>query len=726
MFLKPSLCKILVLFVLFASMAVLPALAGKPEAERPARPVVGEIHAFQLQPDLGRAVAKNDRKVWTHRETFEGAAFVKPRFVDFNLRKGDVLIVRSASGRVVEELRGRGPKEVGSFWGLSAFGDVLSLELSFENDYLTPPFVIERVILGDPAMLESLTAEPEQALLPEAFAAKSVCSPLDNEDVFCYQGDAAKWSNVIGSVGVMTAGGNPAAGALWCSGANVSAQNYILTNYHCIANNAECGNSEFVFKYYRTGCGDGSPTTVDWAGFRCDEIVASSPFDNFCDPNLDHLDFSLNSVIGDPAPTYGFVQPDPTPLTSGEAIYIVQHPSGRPHEIAHGADANVVVDGSVLRYYDTLDTEGGSSGSPIFRESDDLLVGLHHCGGCTTPGVGNRGMLMSDIYPWISDFLCTETLAIGGADASGLSEQIGNGDAVIDPGETWSFIPAVRNRSCSIGAVNVQAQLQAAAGSVAITLLDTTSTFGDIPAGTNAPGTPVRFQVDGAIACSGEVRIDLVNITANTGGPFEDLVGYLTGEIGETPTVTVEFESFDGGLSLAWTVVDGGTGSGDAGTWTTDNPGNRVLLNPPFVIADSDSLGSGQQMDEQLITPVFDVTGFSAVTLQFDHNFRFFSGGGDEQGDVDVRSSATAGAWQTVASFNGASSTGIQTLDITAYAAADLQVRFHYHQVSYDWWWAIDDFYLLGLEPRTCNGLGPMFEDGFESGDLSAWSESAP
>ena len=493
-----------------------------------------------------------------------------------------------------------------------------------------------------------------------------------------------------------------------------------------MANNAECSNSEFVFKYYRTGCGDGSPTTVDWAGFRCDEVLASSPFDNFCDPDLAHLDFSLNTVIGDPAATYGFVQPDPTPLTSGEAIYIVQHPDGRPHEIAHGSGSNVVVDGTVLRYYDTLDTEGGSSGSPIFRESDDLMVGLHHCGGCSTPGVGNRGMLMSDIYPLISDFLCTETLVIGSASASALTEVIGNGDAIIDPGETWSFIPAVRNRACSIEAVNVQADVQASVGSVAVNLLDPTTTFGDLPAGTNGDGTAVRFQVDGAIPCDGQVIIDLVNITANAGGPFEDVLGHLIQDIGETPSVNVAFEDFAQGIPAGWTVVDGGTGTGDAVTWTTDNPGNRDLLNPPFAIVDSDSLGTGQSMDEQLITAPIDVTGYTAVTLQFDHNFRYFSGGGDEVADVQVMSSSTNGNWQTVVSYDTASASGIQSFDITAYAAADLQVRFHYHQAVYDWWWAVDDIYLIGLEARQCSEIGPMFEDGFESGDLSAWASTEP
>jgi V8-like Glu-specific endopeptidase len=58
-----------------------------------------------------------------------------------------------------------------------------------------------------------------------------------------------------------------------------------------------------------------------------------------------------------------------------------------------------------LYYDETLDTQGGSSGSPVYRDSDDKLVGLHHCGGCP-----NSGMMMSAIYPLIEAFLSTDAV----------------------------------------------------------------------------------------------------------------------------------------------------------------------------------------------------------------------------------------------------------------------------------------------------------------------------
>ena len=378
---------------LLAFLVLLSTAAAASAQDAPAElPVVGHGVSYLVTPDLPALSDGETVGVWSHTLVVPEATFIKPQFVDLNLAKGDELIVRSASGRVIEVLTGKGPKDMGTFWGLSGRGDKMTLELRYHSEYEAAPFRIEEVVRGDIDVFGGPTGDG-----PE-----SICAPGDFEDVICYDDDATKWANVQASVGVMSVGGNPTV-SLFCSGSNVSPDNYVLTNDHCV-NAAGCSSAEFVFKYYRTGCNDGSPTTVDWEGFRCDEVVASSPFIS-CNQGLNDLDFTLASVIGDPASTYGWVEPDPVPLTDGEAIYIIQHPSGRPHEITHGSGADVDVDGTVLRYYDTLDTEGGSSGSPIFRESDGKLVGLHHCGGCSSPGVGNRGMLMSDIYPHIEPFL---------------------------------------------------------------------------------------------------------------------------------------------------------------------------------------------------------------------------------------------------------------------------------------------------------------------------------
>ncbi len=698
----------------------LPAWSGKP-IDKPAPEIVGTSQPLSLVPSPEQMVERDGLLSWSETVEIPGASFLKAHLVDVNLRAGDRLLVRSASGRVVEEITGRGPKGLGSFWTLSAFGDRLVLELELKTSYAVPPFRVDQVIVGDADLL----APPAPPKVPSRDP-ESICAPADFEDVICYQGDAGKWASVLASVGVMSVGGDPNS-ALFCSGSNVSPLNYLLTNQHCIETQAECDTSEFVFKFYRTGCNNGSAPTADWQSFRCDQVVAQSPFID-CDQGLGDLDFTLATVIGDPASTFGFVDPDPTPLTDGEAIYIVQHPDGRPHEITHGCCEDVDADGTVLRYYDTLDTEGGSSGSPIFRDADDKLVGLHHCGGCSTPGTGNRGMLMSDIYPLIEEFLCSSAVEVRGAGYQDLQQVSGNGDAILDPGETWQITPLAQNAACDLSALGVTADFQVNSGSaMPMTLLDTSASFGDVAPGTTAAAaTPVRFQIGLSAPCGGTVSLDMVNLDATNGGPFDDAPAFFSAVLGEDVLTTLFSEDFAGGVG-GWTVVDGGTGTGAAQTWTTDNPGGRTVgLTAPFAICDSDEHGTGNSMDEELISGVIDASGLANVWLQFAHDFNWYVGGADEQADVEVRSSATGGVWTTVASYSGASSSGTQAIDITAMAAADLQVRFHYYDAVFEWWWAVDDVFVIGSDGFVCAPANEIFADGFESGDTTAWSGTIP
>jgi len=691
------------LLTVFFLVGATGAEATKPRPERPERSVVGHAESVAIVPDLSQSAAVGHERIWSHVLESKGASFVKVHLVDVSLREGDVLRIYSASGRRIEEIRDRGPKDRGSFWSLSAFGERATLEFSFSSPYARAPFSVDRVMFGDEKLL---APGPDNEGGPE-----DICAPADFEDVICYQDDTEKWENVLASVGVMTIGGD-ADTAQFCSGSNVSPDNYILTNEHCISNQNECDNSEFVFRHFRTGCNDGSQPTDEWQSFRCGEIVATSPFIT-CEHGLGDLDFALASVIGDPSSTFGSVEIDADPIVSGEDLYIVQHPDGRPHEITHGGGSDVLVEGPIIRYTNTLDTEGGSSGSPIFREGDDRLVGLHHCGGCNTE-FGNRGMLMSDIYPAIADFVCTTDITLRALEIQDLAEIDGNGDTVLDPGETWSFIPRVRNSACEAIAVNVTAEVAINPASDGLaTLSNEQVAFGDVaPGAVVAAAVPVVFTVDTGAPCGSDILLDLVNVTSDNGPAPVDFPVFAQQNIGVRPTTTLLFQGFDN--PVGWTVVDGGAGTGPAETWTNENPGNRELgLTAPFTISDSDQLGLGGEMDEELISPPIDTTGFAEVTLQFSHNFTWYSGGQDEQADVDIRT-ASDQPWINVANFSGATSIGTVQLDISdvAAGATELQVRFHYYNAAYEWWWAVDDVFVLGSNGFICDieQIGPELE----------------
>jgi len=694
------------------ALAAVPASArpgpssGGGETSDPRGPVViGVGHAVRIVPRPAEAYPAERRWTWTRALACPDAGFLKAHLANVDLRPGDRLLVRDGAGRVVDEITGRGPKDAGSFWALSAFGDTLLLELDFASPYRRPPFVIDNVILGDPVPLG-----PDLG----ADGARSICAPEDFDDVICYQADAAKWKNVLATAGVMTIGSNPNNLALFCTGSNVSADNYVLTNQHCIEDQNDCDATEFVFKFWRTACNSGAPTTTDWHSYRCDDIVASSPF-ALCEPTAGTLDYSLCSVIGDPNGLFGHVDPDPVALTDGEAVYLVQHPNFRPMEITHGSGASVDADGLVIRYYDTLDTEGGSSGAPMFRESDDKMVAVHHCEGCATPGVGNRGISMASIYPAIQSFLCAPGLDVEVQTPVEIEPVHGNADPFVDPGEIWQFRPRVLNRSCSQTAIDVTAQVQPSSGFQAqIQIFDPIVEFGSIDGGViQESSAPVRFRVNPAVACGTPFSFDLVAVQAANGGPFDDKPAVVGGTVGHRPVDVVLYQGFD---SLDdWFVLNGGTGGGPASTWSLQNPGGRFLsLASPFFICDSEALGPGQTMDEQLVSGIYDTTAYSNVQLQFRHDFKWDPAGMPEKGDVEIRSNKTNGAWIKYAQYTNEDSFGLQTLDVsnTAAHAFNVQVRFRYYDAQWELWWAVDDVYLLGSNGFECHPIPVLLQPG--------------
>ncbi|RMH18219.1 MAG: hypothetical protein D6696_13565 [Acidobacteria bacterium] len=86
---------------------------------------------------------------------------------------------------------------------------------------------------------------------------------------------------------------------------------------------------------------------------------------------------------------------NPATATRHERVNVIQHPRGRPKEVAlHDNRVERVLD-RVLRY--RTDTEPGSSGSPVF-DNDWQLVALHHAGELQDGGKAlNEGIRISAI-----------------------------------------------------------------------------------------------------------------------------------------------------------------------------------------------------------------------------------------------------------------------------------------------------------------------------------------
>jgi hypothetical protein len=133
---------------------------------------------------------------------------------------------------------------------------------------------------------------------------------------------------------------------------------------------------------------------ADWLAEKRPYSAHDNEVKPTAEPDAGELDFALLRVKGAPGndPVGGdtldpqavprkwiAVKPTLHDFVADPAIYIVQHPDGKPMQVAIDADAVVGVakNGTRVRY--TTTTEPGSSGSPCFSANWEL-VALHHAG----------------------------------------------------------------------------------------------------------------------------------------------------------------------------------------------------------------------------------------------------------------------------------------------------------------------------------------------------------
>ncbi|HEY9038987.1 MAG TPA: trypsin-like peptidase domain-containing protein [Roseovarius sp.] len=155
----------------------------------------------------------------------------------------------------------------------------------------------------------------------------------------------------------------------------IATSNFIMTNNHVIADKDEARDAIAEFRFEEGGV----------------SLMVSLDPDRFFVTSKD-LDFT---IVGCNEPALDGFDPipllrNPSTVTRGENVNIVQHPRGRPKEIAIHNNSVLRVKDKVI-WYET-DTEPGSSGSPVFNNTWDL-VALHHAGwieGGTTTNEGVR------------------------------------------------------------------------------------------------------------------------------------------------------------------------------------------------------------------------------------------------------------------------------------------------------------------------------------------------
>jgi V8-like Glu-specific endopeptidase len=123
------------------------------------------------------------------------------------------------------------------------------------------------------------------------------------------------------------------------------------------------------------------------------------PVEELLEFRLAGLDFAIvrvgpNEAGQLPGETYGTLATAAEDLVAeGAMLCLIQHPNGVPKRIEAGP---MLRNTSGQISYDSLDTQGGSSGSPILSDSGEL-VGVHTNGGCTSFSGFNFGVAIGAI-----------------------------------------------------------------------------------------------------------------------------------------------------------------------------------------------------------------------------------------------------------------------------------------------------------------------------------------
>ncbi|WP_343041847.1 trypsin-like serine peptidase [Streptomyces typhae] len=359
--------------------------AAPPRAEASPVPAVGEERAVDVT--LGSAGDQT-----RHEIRHPGAAYVKVHLARLSLAPGDRLTVADPAGREVHTYRAdptRGPAPRGDasftrhggtgFAAMSVDGDtaVVTLHTRKGRDSAA---TIDRYWRG-------YTQKEIDVKNP-----RSVCGADARRDAVCYK--SSHPAQYAASRGVARMLKN---GAGWCTAWRVGRGNHMMSNNHCVKNQAELDTIEVQFDYDCATCGGNDPRPGTKVGANA--LLRTSPA----------LDFTLFNVDNfDRVTQFGTLFLETRAPIAGESTYIAGHGDTKPKRISiyeeRDGGALCGVRNAQLGTEDVgynCDTSGGNSGSPVLATSSHKVIALHWGGSCPN----NIGTRMDKIYPQVQDLI---------------------------------------------------------------------------------------------------------------------------------------------------------------------------------------------------------------------------------------------------------------------------------------------------------------------------------
>lgn len=255
---------------------------------------------------------------------------------------------------------------------------------------------------------QSATKTTKQSSPNDGDDKESVCGTDESQEAICFEQSSSPEEKIMyntsRAVARLMIRKNNNMNVAYCTGFLLGCEGHLLTNQHCIGNWLDALNTNIEFFAETPVCGskecDDRGTCPGRFAATKSELVAVST----------DLDYALIKLTSDSdtktdittflAQVGGYLQLRASGPKLQEDIYIPQHPLGKAKRIAWTSNgqpgrveslAGGECGGKDVGYY--VDTEEGSSGSPVIAKSDNAVVALHHCGGCLNGAIPSQKLI---------------------------------------------------------------------------------------------------------------------------------------------------------------------------------------------------------------------------------------------------------------------------------------------------------------------------------------------
>ena len=470
----------------------------------------GVTRDLMVFEDDGQWVDVPTGKLWRIEIRTEHAENARLGIIGMDLPKGAELrmYMRDHLEMIAGPFTDDGPMNNGEVWSFTMPGDTVVVEY-FESGKGAGqrglPFAINEITHGYLPIFKSGTAN-----------GAGNC----HNHLSCYP----EWNDLADAAAlVIFSGGYLCSGQLIATSSNDETPYYITAN-HCIGSQGAASSAEFRFRYERTTCtGSYSNGTAAYGSTLVDEW-----------PSSDNTLLRITGALPSWAYFAGWTTADPPNGTDSTSIH---YPSGDHVRISFCDPVSNGVCGSSTNWVGTSWSDGvteqGSSGSAIYRNSDQKLYGVLTCGAssCGNPsGLDGYGRFSRAYENGFDDYL-----------GSG-----GTSDDTYEPNDSCNAAISMSNGNYSNLAVLSTSddwfRFDVSADSTHEVVLDFSNSNGDIDA----------ILYDG---CSGAV---LASGTSNT----NDETLSWTNKTGETVSVYMHIYLDTGTYNQYSMAVNGGGGGG--------------------------------------------------------------------------------------------------------------------------------------------------------------------